>query len=278
MAETTGISWAHHTRNYWEGCTNVSPGCDSCYAQARDLRFHGGKHWGAGAPRLPHLEGAVRDVRRWARAAGLAGERRRIFVNSLSDSFDNEVPPEWRDVLFYDVECCPELDFLILTKRIANVARMATRWARAWPKNAWLGITVVNQMEADRDIPKLLEIPARVRWLSIEPQLGPVDLTAVGATRLPGRHWGWNVLSAGGSERINWVVVGGESGRNARPFILGWAKEIVLACQLHGVPVHVKQLGANPTNREGVPHPQEHHKGGDISEWPEVLRVREFPT
>lgn len=167
----------------------------------------------------------------------------------------------------------------------ADLLAWVERWlAGAPPPNVWLGATVVNQEEADRDIPKLLATPAAVRFLSIEPMLGPVDLrylqpgdppTEINA--LAGTH---GVLRPhrGECAKVDWVIVGGESGSHARPMVLGWAKAIVHQCQAAGVPVMVKQLGARPTNREGEPHPIKDRKGGDTAEWPVELRVREFPT
>jgi protein gp37 len=144
-----------------------------------------------------------------------------------------------------------------------------------WPlPNVWLGASVENQQAADERIPHLLKVPAAVRFLSCEPLLGPVDVRSglIEQRVHPAGNWSENVRS-----QINWVIVGGESGPGARPFVLGWGKEIVRQCKAAGVPVFVKQIGAHPTNREGVRHSAKDSKGGDWLEWPEELRVREFP-
>jgi protein gp37 len=228
-----------------------------------------------------------------------------VFCASLADVFDNEVPWEWRMDLFDLIRTTPNLDWLLLTKRIGNMPGMVEQavrdanvyqrgaelfaWLRAWcgrapPANVWLGATVVNQEEADRDIPKLLATPAAVRFLSMEPLLGPVALDCLrGAPDWPrdvlrGTSTSKDGQPVPGTGAVDWVIVGGESGPKARPMVLGWAKEIVRQCQAAGVPVMVKQLGAKPTNREGVPHPITDRKGGNMADWPEVLRVREFPN
>lgn len=194
----------------------------------------------------------------------LAGTRARVFCSSLADVFDNEAPEGQRERLWRLIEATPHLDWLLLTKRIGNALKMLPdNFYHATYPNVWIGATVVTQEEADRDIPKLLSIPAAVRFLSMEPLLESVAIT----------HY----LSPRGAA-VQWVIVGGESGQKARPFVLGWGKDIVRQCRGTGVPVFVKQVGAHPTNREGerCPHIRD-RKGGDMAEWPEDLRVREFP-
>lgn len=256
MAERTEISWADATFNPWIGCTKVSPGCDNCYAEALDRRW-GGTHWGVGALRRRTSPENWAKPLAWDRKAKRLGRPLRVFCASLADIFDNEVPQQWRTDLWQLIEATPNLRWLLLTKRIGNAPAMLPMYVLP---NVWLGITVVDQAEADRDIPKLAAMNAPVRWLSIEPQLAPIDLS----------RW----LGFG----IHWVITGGESGPRARPFVLGWAKEIVRQCRAANVAVHVKQLGANPRNREGLPHPQDDRDGRDPSEWPLELRVREFPA
>ena len=150
-----------------------------------------------------------------------------MFCASLADVFDNAVDPTWREDLFSLIEATPNLDWLLLTKRIGNVWNMLPvpfDFDRLYP-NVWIGATIVNQAEADRDIPKLLEVPARVRFLSMEPLLGPVDLGA--ACRRAGLHLG---------EALDWVIVGGESGPGARPMHPAWATSLRDQCQNAGVP------------------------------------------
>lgn len=227
MAETTEISWAHSTFNPWIGCTNVSPGCDHCYAEALDHRW-GNDRWGPGKPRQRTSAANWKQPLAWNRKAKESGQPWRVFCASLADVFDNEVPAEWRVDLFYLIAATPHLTWMLLTKRIGNVEGMM----RSLPANVWLGITVVNQEEADRDIPKLLHnMHARVRWLSCEPLLGPVDLKRFVA--LPGEE----------SIGIDWVIVGGESGNGARPMNPDWARQVRDLCAAADVPFHFKQWG-----------------------------------
>lgn len=262
MAESTGISWCDRTWSPWEGCTKVSPGCTNCYAAARNGRFAAGANWGPGAPRRRTSEASWKKVRHWNQLASQRGERFSVFP-SLCDPFDNEVPTDWRRDLYSLIESTPNLDWLLLTKRIGNARAMLN--AAPLP-NVWLGATVVNQEEADRDIPKLLAVPARVRFLSIEPMLGPISLDC------------WPVYGEDEKPLLHWVICGGESGPKARPLVLGWVKDIVRQFRAAGVAVHVKQIGARPVNREGEPHHITDRAGRDPAEWPEELRVQEFPA
>ncbi|AJG18781.1 phage Gp37/Gp68 family protein [Cupriavidus basilensis] len=196
MSESTKIEWTDATFNPWIGCTKVSPACDHCYAEvstpARTLRVA----WGAKENRHRTSPDNWKLPRRWnaqhAEFFAANGRRRRVFCASLADVFDNAVDPAWRADLFKLIEATPNLDWLLLTKRIGNVAAMVPEatdlidygegwqsiWGQGeWPVNVWLGATICNQEEADRDIPKLLAVPACVRFLSMEPLLGPVDIS-----------------------------------------------------------------------------------------------------
>lgn len=258
MGQDSKIEWTTHTWNPWIGCTRVSPGCDHCYAEALAKRY-GWAEWGVGKPRHRTSDANWRKPLQWNRAA--ATSRPRVFP-SLCDPFDNEVPTGWRYDLWAMIEFTPGLDWLLLTKRIGNWKMVPVHWHRHFPDNVWLGISVVNQEEADRDIPKLLAVPARVRFLSCEPLLGPLWLTP---------H-----LEAGVPTRPNWVIVGGESGPGARPFNTTWARSIVEQCRAAGVACFVKQLGAHVI-QGGERRIKRDKKGGDMSEWPHEIRVREFP-
>jgi protein gp37 len=157
--------------------------------------------------------------KRWDRMAAASGEPWRVFCASLADVYDNEVNPEWRSDLFTLIAQTPNLTWMLLTKRIGNVPH------NDLPRNVWLGITVVNQEEVDRDVPKLLRNDsAVVRWLSCEPLLGPLDLRAY----LRG---------------IDWVIVGGESGAGARPMHPEWARDIRDQCKAARTAFHFKQWG-----------------------------------
>lgn len=287
MAENSAIEWTHHTFNPWIGCQKVGPGCDHCYAEAwdaRGLQQREGR-WGAHAERTRTSPANWRKPLAWDKAAKAAGERHRVFCASLADVFDKHasILPEWRADLWALIKSTPNLDWMLLTKRPGNIAKMLPDdWGRGYP-NVWLGCTVVNQAEADRDVPKLLAIPAAVRFLSMEPLLGPVDLTRVGTLnsvrssfpdlvqRLD-RHMRPHVISGvqieslwspyqattyyqtpdhmGGFEvgsryypRLDLVIVGGESGPCARPMHPDWARSLRDQCNAAGVAFHFKQWG-----------------------------------
>ncbi|PHV13827.1 hypothetical protein CSQ90_26760 [Janthinobacterium sp. BJB303] len=268
MSENTKIEWADHTFNPWEGCQKVGPGCDHCYAETRNARFAGGAavNWGPGAPRRRTSAANWRKPLAWEKAHAeffaAHGRRQRVFCASLADVFDNSVNPQWRIDLMRLIEQTPNLDWLLLTKRIGNAAAMLDqavlainhgRWNwrdNAFP-NVWLGATVVNQAEADRDIPKLLAVPAAHRFLSIEPLLGPVNLTRID---IDGHREIYPLPGTTGCEdedgnpmpdlpRIDWVIVGGESGPGARPMHPFWARELRDQCAAADVPFLFKQWG-----------------------------------
>lgn len=209
--------------------------------------------------------------------------RPRVFCSSLADVFDNEVDPQWRTDLFDLIRATPNLDWLLLTKRIGNAKNMlGASIERLWPDNVWIGATICNQAEADRDIPKLLAIPARVRFLSIEPLLGPIELPRVdfhcdvcGGTGILGRFPTGNCTRCTrGSipsistdpkygtpstpmRSIDWVIVGGESGPNARPMHPEWVTALRDQCAEAGVPFLFKQWG------EWVPRSSCYHTFAD---------------
>jgi protein gp37 len=259
------IEWTHHTFNPWIGCTRVSPACDNCYAAvstpARTMKIN----WGAGQPRKRTSDANWREPLRWNADCAERGVRERVFCASLADVFDNEVPHTWRRDLFRLFRATPNLDHLVLTKRIGNAFRM-TQDAYGFEtpnpgcyspmRNVWLGATICNQEEADRDIPKLLAVPAAKRFLSIEPLLGPVDLSwAFADIRTASCHTcGYRTNQVGGvcpndnttlrgDFGIDWVIVGGESGPNARPMHPDWARSLRDQCQAARVPFFFKQWG-----------------------------------
>jgi protein gp37 len=251
MAETTGISWADGTHNWWEGCQETgSPACVGCYAKARNARFGGGTapNWGPGAPRRLMSHATRTKVRAWnARPEMLKstppGTKPFIFGGSLMDFADNAVDPAWREEQFLEYGAAENLVFLMLTKRIGNVMKMVGEVMNAnlslvgWSPNMALGITVVTQAEADRDIPKLLETVRRLRlagmapafiFLSIEPMAGPMVLRP---------EW---------LAELGWVIVGGcsdQAGHPAFPSHPDWFRAIRDACAAAGVPFHFKQWG-----------------------------------
>lgn len=310
--KNSNIEWCDHTFNPWEGCTKVSPGCANCYAEARDKRFTGGIHWGTGAPRRRTSAANWNQVRKWNADTCKTFNRNprpRVFCASLADWLDGEVPTQWRVDLLALIQQCPNLDFLLLTKRPGSwSARMheamgaGSELARSWlngaaPANVWLGTTVEDQPRADQRIPDLIEIPARVRFLSCEPLLGPVNLCKGGAI--------WSDMNdqpidgRGLTQHVHWVICGGESGPGARAFVVEYADDLRRQCGVAGGAFFMKQLGANPitTNANVLDWPEEtdfvadlkdefaagasvalkSKKGGDIAEFPSELQVREFP-
>ena len=262
MAENTTIEWADHTFNPWEGCQKIGLGCLHCYAETRNARFGGGVaiNWGPGAPRRRTSASNWQLPLKWDREAKAKGIRYRVFCASLADVFDNEVDPQWRADLFQLIISTPNLDWLLLTKRIGNAKAMIAEAVecpmdmmdvlRPLP-NVWIGATVVNQEEADRDIPKLLAAPAVKRFLSMEPLLGPVELghwigttKAIGATTFRDENNIYRCdLTGTPVDGIDWVIVGGESGPNARPMHPDWARSLRDQCIAAGVPYLFKQWG-----------------------------------
>ncbi len=273
MSENTKIEWATHTFNPWEGCQKVGPGCDHCYAKTRNARFGGGTapNWGPGAPRRLTSAANWRKPLQWqkdaARFMAEHGRCQRVFCASLADVFDNAVPDMWRADLANLIDATPDLDWLLLTKRIGNAADMLEiMFDGATPRsNVWIGATIVNQVEAGRDVPKLLATPASKRFLSMEPLLGRVDLTTawLGEDALDSECWGdcaWcknghpplhncqrgrqaAVELDRGRSGIDWVIAGGESGPGARPMNPQWARDLRDQCADASVPFLFKQNG-----------------------------------
>lgn len=278
MGEKTGISWTDSTMNFWEGCTKVGPGCDHCYAATRDVRFTGGAHWGAGAPRRQMKLHTRNNPLRWQRDAAAFfaehGHKRRVFCSSLADIFDNEVPAEWRAEAFATMEATPDLNWQLCTKRVSNVAKMApdhwhrptTMFPHGWPRNVGVLITTVTPEEVRRDVPRLLELKRRfgIPWvgLSIEPMIADVSVA---------------LLELGGDLlEVNWIILGGESGAHARPCDLDWMRAAIAACEPAGPAIFVKQMGDNVLLPPSAP--EFTGKGADPAEWPADIRLQEFPA
>ncbi|MGT2505733.1 phage Gp37/Gp68 family protein [Cupriavidus basilensis] len=289
MSENSKIEWTDHTFNPWEGCQKVGPGCDHCYAETRNARFSGGTalNWGPGAPRRRTSATNWRKPLAWNanHDAFFAehGRRQRVFCASLADVFDNAVSAQWRFDLLRLIVDTPNLDWLLLTKRIGNAAEMLEQamralthgregWSENYLPNVWLGATICNQEEADRDIPKLLASPAEVRFLSMEPLLGPVDVsrwldptgvhcmdvcadtryvkddevetyTANGECVPLCPACGLSASWTGYDDGIDWAIVGGESSASARPMHPDWARSLRDQCTAAGVPFLFKQWG-----------------------------------
>jgi len=240
MAENSKIEWCSHTFNHVWGCTKVSPGCNNCYAENMANRFS--VKFGVDEPRRTFGDKHWNEPLKWNRRAAEQGVRERVFCASMADVFDKNSPEGVRERLWALIKSTPNLDWLIVTKRIGNAKNMLPAdWGDGYP-NAWLMITVVNQEEADRDIPKLLDTPAVIRGLSMEPLLGKVNLHDF----LPFSVM-HGVTIEGHAHRIfggvDWVIVGGESGPNARPIHPDWIKLLRDQCKEAGVPFFFKQWG-----------------------------------
>lgn len=287
MALATLIEWAEATFNPWIGCSKVSPGCRFCYAAAdtpaRISRKAGLELWGSNAARRIKAESGWKAPLAWDRMAAKQGRRLRVFCGSQCDVFEDRadlVAPRLR--LFDLIERTPNLVWMLLTKRPGNVIPalqeaalsvpgdcdahddtlgMLSEWliGDKPPANVWLGTSVEDQEFADRRIPTLLSIPARVRFLSCEPLLGRVSLTSAGIIPACGDHpdlQGYMVgpddgksglwktrTEALAKSGIDWVIVGGESGPNARPMHPEWARSLRDQCVAAGVAFHFKQWG-----------------------------------
>lgn len=296
MADRTKIEWCDATWNPIVGCSRVSPGCDHCWAIRNAWRLASNPHpWvrdafgglvKCGLGQRLDWTGTVRCLPerlaqplRWRKPRG-------IFVCGMSDLFHSHVPDEFIAAVFAVMAACPQHTFVVLTKRPERMAHLLSgawsiadldwftrtfplrdRPSQAWPlPNIWLGVTVESQEQADRRIPLLLQVPAAVRWLSVEPMLGPIDLTK--ALSLPPmcpdcggvRRWDW---PAGGCldslcvscgrrganedvhvrpDYLNWVVCGGETGPDARPMDETWARSLKEQCSSAGVAFFMKQM------------------------------------
>ena len=242
--------------------------------------------WGDDGTRVIASEKYWQGPIKWDERASEAGERHRVFCASLADVFEDRPElVEPREQLFTLIAETPNIDWLLLTKRPENAHGYRAECAlpEEWPlANVWLGVSVEDQARADERIPILLDTPAAARFVSYEPALGPVifeDRWLGGPIRrMTGMGW---------DPHIGWVIVGGESGHGARPFDIQWARDTITQCQTAGVPVFVKQLGACPIERHRTGgkfngrtslYEFTSRKGGDPDEWPDDLRIREYPT
>lgn len=295
MANMTGIQWTEETWNPVAGCSLVSPGCTNCYAMkqaARIVKMNPGSHY----------VGTVRGVKGnavWTGKVVVAPDsiflkplRRKkptlYFVNSMSDLFHEDIPDAVIDRVFAIMALRQDHRFQVLTKRHERMLAYLSHRTRhndielaaegvcrgpfcgkhvlpALPlKNVWLGVSVEDQRRADERIPILLQTPAAIKFLSVEPMLGPVDLRSDNIAFGASGTKGW----------VDWIICGGESGSRARLFNLAWARSLHEQCVLAGVPFFMKQMGSKTV---GNSFPFRHSKGGDMEEWPEDLRVRQMP-
>ncbi len=230
MGKDSEIEWTHHTFNPWWGCVKVSPACDNCYAEAWAKRV-GSSVWGAKAERRLFTDKHWAEPLIWNREAKLSGKRTRVFCASMADVFESRADLNPHRKRLWDlITNTPALDWLLLTKRPQNIARMVpAEWHGAWPANVWLGTTVENMDSAEKRLPQLLKHAAAVRFLSCEPLLGPLDLSR------------WHRQN--GLHGIDWVIAGGESGAKSRPMDAAWVRGLRDFCRKKKIAFHFKQWG-----------------------------------
>lgn len=274
MGQNTKIEWADHTWNPVTGCTKVSPGCDHCYIdRTPPFRMAGRKFDGPGVGATTGVALHPERLDQPLRKRSWRGKR--VFVNSLSDVFHEDVPDGFLARMWAVMALAPEVTFLVLTKRhgrmrsllsspefsdllgdtlgLMLMQRDVDEYDVRYPlPNVWLGVSVEDQKTADLRIPALLDTPAAVRWLSCEPLLGPVDLRGLmrcfhcktshkfGPCDPRGRPVPYGPLA---KRHIDWIVVGGESGPRARPMHPDWARSLRDQCKDSGVPLVFKQWG-----------------------------------
>ena len=229
MAENSKIEWTDHTFNPWVGCTKISPACDHCYAEGWAKRTGQSALWAGDRRRT--TDANWRQPLKWNKSAERAGVRARVFCASLADVFDNQVPQDWRDDLFDLIGKTMHLDWLLLTKRPQNIAKMLPH--RFPMHNVWLGTTVENQDEMAKRRGYLLGVPAAVHFLSCEPLLERVWLPALDS------YW----------HSLDWVICGGESGGSARMMDERWARSLRDECVEMGIAFFMKQM----TSKKPIP-------------------------
>jgi len=250
MAQNSNIEWTDHTVNLFWGCSKVHTGCKNCYAEKLSHRY-GNSIWGENTGRKMILS-AFKDLDKYQRAAHKNNELVKIFCGSMMDIFEDtkflnnktdefQTTGSLRNELFKRIDegKYNNLIFLFLSKRPLNIYNVTPEeWVLDAPKNVWFGTSVSDQETADKYIPQLQCFGLNNLFLSIEPQIGPID----------------NMYLYG----INWVIQGGESGPKKRPFNLDWAVKMRDICKDQNVPYFFKQIDK-------------------IQPIPEHLKIREFP-
>lgn len=261
----TEIQWTDLTRNPIKEasggnyCIPISSGCKNCYASllnSKGTRFGGnGRRFGVRPEGHPEMSLNTEMLLAWTRMT----KSKRIFVGSMTDIFGEWVPDWMLFALFQAMDQSPFQTFQFLTKRPARAAEVIGSWLRhvglgQLPANIWLGTSAEDQATYDDRIKWLSRCLAQIRFLSLEPLLGPINL-------------------GGDIKEVDWVIVGGESGPRARPLDLEWIYDILVQCNRAEISTFVKQLGSHRAKQGDVTH----SKGGDPDEWPKALRVRMFP-
>jgi protein gp37 len=240
MGENSKIEWTTHTFNPWIGCQKVSPGCDNCYAETLMDKRLGRVEWGPHGERKRTSDANWSKPLQWDRAAAKAGVRHRVFCASLADWLDNKVPAQWRLDLAALIEKTPNLDWLLLTKRIENFATHSPWDHSQIPTNVWLGVTAEDQKHYTKRWKILRGIPATVRFISYEPALG--EITDIHQDDKP-----------------DWIIMGGESGNHTPMMEPEWAYEMKRLCGEYSVPFFMKQMT-------------------DKARIPDDLLIRQFPV
>jgi protein gp37 len=279
----TTIAWVARpgtipeTTNPTTGCDRESAGCKNCYALAFAARLKAmgaagyqndgselvgkfGPMSGPGFGLTLHPD-RIDIPRRWKKP-------RTVFLDSMSDLFHPKVPLDFIQRVFSMMEERSQHTFMVLTKRATRLVRLAPNLP--WPSNVWMGVSVEDQSQVERRARRLLEVPAAVRWLSVEPMLEGIDLSSM--LWEPDRI-GPDTIVRKPREAIRWVVAGGESGDEARPCDLGWFRDLRDDCRMAGVAYFQKQMGQVWARQVGA----RDRKGEAIDEWPEDLRIREWP-
>jgi len=278
MGDRTGIEWTDATLNLVSGCSKISEACERCYAERDSLRYGYTKYpWteaNAGKNVVLHPE-RLNIPLKWKKS-------RRVFVCSMGDLFHPLVPFKFICDAFAMMTFAKQHTFQVLTKRPERALEFFNTWeSKNWPlPNVQMIVTAENQKRADERIPLLLQIPAAVHGVSIEPMLSEMDLTEYLScerrTTLDGipcepyfkKTFGTRLLT------LDWVIVGGESGPGARMTNPSWIRSILDQCKAAGVPFFMKQAGEVLARAWGC----KDRKGGNPDEWPEEFRVREFPS
>lgn len=260
MGKETGIAWTDHTFNPWWGCEKVSRGCAHCYAETLSRRYQF-NIWGAQAPRRFFSDKHWAEPVKWDKDAAAEGVQKKVFCASMADVFEYRKDlNKQRERLFRLIERTPNLIWQLLTKRPQYIIELTPKsWDTDWPENCWIGTSTEDQETYDARANYLRLTGAKVRFLSMEPLLGPITMT------IP--------------DGIQWAILGGESGPGARPCHVEWLRALVQQCEVKGIACFVKQLGAQPYER-GV-KAFETRKGDNPDEWPATfsnLKRFEFPS
>lgn len=227
MAEVSKIEWTDRTFNPWTGCTKISPGCDNCYAESWSKRS-GHVKWGNN-PRKRTTDAYWKAPLAWQALSSqferANGRRQRIFCASLADVFDNKVDPKWRSDLFDLIRATPNLDWQLLTKRPQNIMKMLpSDWGETGWQNVWLGFTAEDQLRFEQRKRFIAEIPSSIWFVSYEPAIGPLRISDT-------------------DPAPSWLIIGGESGHNARPLNPTWVDNIVADCRTRHIAPFFKQWG-----------------------------------